>query len=114
MKRARPFMILWVLAVTASVAAFVLHLGLRSRTFQLGYEMGRARDEQARLRETKRVLELEVASFQNPQRVEVIAKTLLGMHAPTPDRIIPMRAVVDPDDAPKSKAKPPEGVHAKR
>lgn len=113
MKRTRPFMVLWVLAVTASVAAFVLHLGLRSRTFQLGYEMGRERNEQARLRETKRVLELEVASFQNPQRVEVIAKTLLGMHAPTPDRIIPMRAIVDPDDS-KKEAKPPEGVHAQR
>ena len=114
MKRVRPFMVLWVLAVAASVAAFGLHLGLRSRTFQLGYDMGRARDEQARLRETKRVLELEVASFQNPQRVEVIAKTLLGMHAPTPDRIIPMRAVIVPKDAPNSKTTPPEGAHAKR
>jgi cell division protein FtsL len=111
-KRSRPFLVLWSLAVTASVAAFVLHLGLRSRTFQLGYEMGRARNEQARLRETKRVLELEVASFQNPQRVEVIAKTLLGMQAPTPDRIIPMRAIADPD---KSKKKqPPAGARAQR
>jgi cell division protein FtsL len=88
----------------ASVAAFVLHLGLRSRTFQLGYEMGHARNEQARLREIKRVLELEVASFQNPQRVEVIAKTLLGMQSPTPDRIFPMRAVADPEAAAKPTA----------
>ena len=109
MKRSRPFLALWSLAVLASVAAFVLHLGLRSRTFQLGYEMGRARNEQARLRETERVLQLEVASFRNPQRVEVIAKTLLGMQPPTPDRIIPMRAVVDTDEA-----KPPAGVQAKR
>lgn len=113
MKRSRPFLVLWSLAVMASVAAFVLHLGLRSRTFQLGYEMGHARNEQARLRETKRVLELEVASFQNPQRVEVIAKTLLGMHAPTPDRIVPMRAVVDTDDS-KKKKQPPDGAHAQR
>ncbi len=107
-------MVLWVLAVTASMAAFILHLGLRSRTFQLGYEMGRARNEQARLRETKRVLELEVASFQNPQRVEVIAKTLLGMHTPTPDRIIPMRAVPEPDESRKKKAKRPDGASARR
>jgi len=112
-KRSRPFLVLWSLAVAASVAAFVLHLGLRSRTFQLGYEMGRARNEQARLRETKRVLELEVASFQNPQRVEVIAKTLLGMQAPTPDRIVPMRAIADPDDS-KKKKQPPVGARAQR
>ncbi len=95
----------------ASVAAFVLHLGLRSRTFQLGYEMGKARNEQARLRESKRVLQLEVASFQNPQRVEVIAKTLLGMQPPTPDRIIPMRAAVDTQDP---KSQPPAGPQAHR
>ncbi|MCL2823924.1 MAG: cell division protein FtsL [Polyangiaceae bacterium] len=109
MKRHRPFLVLWTLAVIACVAAFVLHLGLRSRTFQLGYEMGRTRNEQARLRETQRVLQLEVASFRSPQRVEVIAKTLLGMQAPTPDRIIPMRAVVE---TPESKA--PKGPHAQR
>jgi cell division protein FtsL len=91
--RSRPFLALWTLAVLASVAAFVLHLGLRGRIFKLGYEMGKERNEQARLREARRVLELEVASFQNPQRVEVIAKTLLGMQPPTPDRIIPMKSI---------------------
>ena len=100
MNRSRPFLILWTLAVLASVAAFVLHLGLRGRIFKLGYEMGKERSEQARLREARRVLELEVASFQNPQRVEVIAKTLLGMQPPTPDRIIPMRSI-DNDQAPR-------------
>lgn len=93
MTRSRPFLVLWTLAVVASVAAFVLHLGLRGRIFKLGYDIGKERSEQARLREAKRVLELEAASFQNPQRVEVIAKTLLGMQPPTPDRIIPMRSI---------------------
>ena len=109
MRRSRPFLVLWTLAVLACVAAFVLHLGLRSRTFQLGYEMGRTRNEQARLRETQRVLQLEVASFRNPQRVEVIAKTLLGMQPPTPDRIIPMRAIADTNET-----KPPSGAQAQR
>ena len=66
MRRSRPFLALWTLAVMASVIAFVLHLGLRGRIFKLGYEMGKERNEQARLREAKRVLELEVASFQEP------------------------------------------------
>ena len=33
----RPFLALWTLAVIATVAAFVLHLGLRGRTVDLGY-----------------------------------------------------------------------------
>jgi cell division protein FtsL len=89
----RPFLVLWVVAVSAAVAAFVLHLALRSRTMQLGYELGRARAEQARMREVRRVLELEVASNQTPQRVEVIARTLLNMAPPSPDRIFVMPAV---------------------
>jgi len=71
--------------------------------------MGRTRNEQARLRETQRVLQLEAASFRSPQRVEVIAKTLLGMQAPTSDRIIPMRAVVEANEA-----KSPPGPQAQR
>lgn len=88
----RPFLVLWVLAVTACVAAFILHLALRGRVMSLGYELGRARAEQARLREVRRVLELEVASYQTPQRVEVVGRTLLGMTPPTPERIFPMSA----------------------
>ena len=90
MSSPRPFLVLWTLAVAATVAAFVLHLALRGRTVQLGYELGRAHGEQARLREVKRVLELEAASFETPQRVEAVARTLLGMQPPTADRIVPM------------------------
>ena len=55
---------------------------------QLGYELGRARQEQARLREVKRVLELEAASYKTPERVEIVARTLLGMEPPPPERIV--------------------------
>jgi len=93
LKSPRPFLVLWTLAVAASTTAFVLHLALRGRTVQLGYDLGRARSEQARLREVKRVLELEAASFETPQRVEVVARTLLGMQPPTADRILPMTGI---------------------
>lgn len=93
MKPARPFLVLWTLAVTATVAAFVLHLALRGKNVQLGYELGRARGEQAQLREVKRVLELEAASYETPQRVEVVARTLLGMQPPEAERIIPISGV---------------------
>jgi cell division protein FtsL len=89
MRTVRPaFLPLWTLAVAATVSAFVVHLALRGRTVQLGYELGRARQEQGRLREVRRVLELEAASYKTPERVEIVARTLLGMEPPPPDRII--------------------------
>lgn len=113
----RPFLALWTLAVAATVAAFVVHLALRGRTVDLGYKLGRARAEQARLREVKRVLSLEAASYETPQRVEMVARTLLGMTPPSPERIIPMRAYTPPaaerepadgeSAAPQPSAEPP-------
>lgn len=97
----RPFLALWTLAVIATVAAFVLHLALRGRTVDLGYKLGRTRAEQARLREVKRVLSLETASYQTPQRVEMVARTLLGMTPPPAERVFPMRtpaSTLPPDD----------------
>jgi len=117
----RPFLILWTLAVTGTVAAFVLHLALRGKNVQLGYELGKARGEQAQLREIKRVHELEAASYETPQRVEVVARTLLGMQAPEADRIIPVAgAAVGPErTAPPAPAtrpakSPPSGARAER
>jgi cell division protein FtsL len=109
-KSPRPFLILWTLAVSATVSAFVLHLALRGKNVEFGYELGKARAEQARLREVKRVLELEGASYETPQRVEIVARTLLGMQPPAADRIIPMSGlVISPQAAPAPlpSAKPP-------
>jgi cell division protein FtsL len=84
------FLPIWTVAIAATVSAFVVHLALRGQTVQLGYELGRARQEQARLREVKRVLELEAASYKTPERVELVARTLLGMEPPPPERIVPL------------------------
>jgi cell division protein FtsL len=89
LKSERVFLTLWTLAVLAATAAFVLHLGLRVRSVELGYELGRAHARVARLREVKHVLELEVASHKTPERVDFVARTLLGMTEPSPDRILP-------------------------
>lgn len=99
--RQRRFLLLWTLAVAATVAAFVVHLALRGRTVDLGYRLGKSRAEQARLREVKRVLELEAASYQTPRRVEMVARTLLGMTPPPPEKVIPLRL--------RKKAKPKDG-----
>ena len=99
MTTVRPaFLPLWTLAVAATVSAFVVHLALRGRTVQLGYELGHARQEQARLREVKRVLELESASYKTPERVEIVARTLLGMEPPSPERIVPIAQSPSSDD----------------
>ena len=93
----RPFLALWTLAVLATVFAFVLHLGLRSRTVDVGYKLGKARKEQARLREVKRVLSLEAASYRTPERVEMVARTLLGMTPPPPERVIVLKDAKVPE-----------------
>src|SRR5579863_6501646 len=98
MQRSRAFIPLWTLAIVATVTAFVLHLAMRGKTVALGYELGRARAEEARLREVKRVLQVEAASYKTPERVEIVARTLLGMEPPPPERIVPLAAVVDHHD----------------
>jgi cell division protein FtsL len=86
------FLPVWTVAVAATVSAFVVHLALRSKTVQLGYELGRTRQEEARLSEVKRVLEVEAASYKTPGRVEIVARSLLGMEPPPAERIVPMVA----------------------
>ncbi|WP_437716577.1 cell division protein FtsL [Sorangium sp. So ce448] len=115
MTQQRPFLILWTLAVAATVAAFVVHLALRGRTVDLGYKLGRARAEQARLREVKRVLSLEAASYETPQRVEMVARSLLGMTPPPPERVIPVRGYSAPPgerepEGEESGGAPPSGA----
>ena len=85
MRSVRPaFLSLWTLAVAATVSAFVVHLALR---------------------EVHRVLELEASSYKTPERVEFVARSLLGMEPPPPERIVavpavPAQAALDPTAAP--------------
>ena len=112
MSPVRPaFLPLWTLAVAATVSAFVVHLALRGRTVQLGYELGHARQEQARLREVRRVLELESASYKTPERVEIVARTLLGMEPPPPERIVSLPLGSLPPVAPEPSAAPVLGFN---
>ena len=96
MRSERVFLILWTLAVLAATAAFILHLSLRVKSVELGYELGRSHAKVERLREVKHVLELELSSHKTPERVDFVARTLLGMSEPTPDRIL--SAGKKPDD----------------
>lgn len=95
MNRSRTFLVLWTLAVAAACSAFIVHLALRNRELELGYELGRAQARVARLREVKRVLELELASNGTPARVDLVAQALFKMSPPSADRIIAMPPVAD-------------------
>lgn len=86
--RKSSFLVLWTMAVLASTAAFCVYLTLRVRAIEMGYELGRVHGHLARLREVRRVLELEVASYQTPERVDLVARTLLGMGPPGVDRML--------------------------
>src|SRR4051794_11136691 len=97
MKSERGFLILWTLAGVAATSAFILHLGLRVKSVELGYEPGRAHARVERRGEVKHVLERGLASHKTPERVDFVARTLLGMTEPTPDRIL--AAGRRPDDA---------------
>jgi cell division protein FtsL len=111
MSRPRTFILLWTLATVATVSAFVLHLALRGRIVSLGYELGKARADQAKLREVKRVLEVEAASYRTPERVEIVARTLLAMEPAPPERIVSLPAAFDRREA--SLAQPAEGAREK-
>ncbi len=96
------FLSLWTLAVAAAASAFVVHLALRSKTMELGYEFGHAQQQGARLHEVKRVLEVEAASYKSPERVEIVARTLLGME--------PARRIISVGAAPGDRADRSEGI----
>lgn len=88
MSRTGTFLTLWILAVLAATSAFVLYLALRVRSIEIGYELGRVHSKVARLREVKRVLELELASQKTPERVEFVARSLFDMSEPEPGRLV--------------------------
>ena len=83
---ANAFPVTWVCAVVASVAALSVFLSVRVCTLQMAYDLGRADRELSRLREVERALRLEVAAYESPERVEVLAHALLGMRPPQSGR----------------------------
>jgi hypothetical protein len=46
----------------------------------------------------KRVLQVEAASYRTPERVEIVARTLLGMEPAPPDRIVPLAGTPEKHD----------------
>ncbi len=86
-KRANAFLTLWTLAVMATTACFLFYLAVRVETVEDGYELGKAYGELSRMRETERVLELERAAHNTPERVDLIGRTLFFMEEPEAARV---------------------------
>lgn len=86
--KSRPFLVLWTLAIAAATTAFTVFLALRMQSIEIGYDLGRAHQHLGRLREVKRVLELELSSHQTPERVDLVARNVLGMGEPSADRML--------------------------
>ncbi len=86
----RRFIGLWLAAVVASAAAFVVHLTMRFENVRLGYAVSDLRAEQRRLLESRRALEIEAETLRDPQRIERIARDVLHMETASPSRIVPM------------------------
>jgi cell division protein FtsL len=87
-RRGSSFLLLWTMAVAASTAAFCVLLTLRVRAIEMGYELGRMHGQLGRMREVRRVLELEVASYQTAERIDLVARTLFRMDQPESDRML--------------------------
>jgi biotin carboxylase len=112
-KRTGRFVALWSLAVFATATAFILYLALRSRAVELGYKAGRARARQAQLRETRRVLQVEAVAYRNPERVEALAKGVLQLEEPPPQRIFVVGAPIEATEKqPKVMVAPSASVSA--
>lgn len=69
-----------------------------------GYQIEQLRSERAALEEWNRQLRVEQASLADPQRIDTLARTRLGLAAPQPQQVIPMEGAGEPPGA----ASPPE------
>ena len=104
MKKPTRFVALWTLAVVATACSFILYLALRSRAVELGYKLGKARAKQSQLRETRRVLQVEAVAYRNPERIDALARGVLQMEEPPPQRTFVVGAALEPTEAPTPKA----------
>jgi len=87
-RRSNTFLVLWTLSVMAATAAFLFYLAVRVESMEYGYELGRAYNEVSRLREVERVMELEEAAHNTPERIDLIARTLFFMEEPQKERVV--------------------------
>jgi len=82
----RSIVIAMVLFAVMLTGVGVVRVTRQHDVLRLGYQLDRETEHVRRLRETKRRLEVELATLTAPERIRRLA-TQLGMTPVTPDRI---------------------------
>lgn len=82
----RATVIAMVVAAVLATAAGVIRVARQHEVLRLGFELSRRSEQVGRLQETRRRLELELATLAAPDRIRRLA-TELGMAPVSPDRI---------------------------
>ena len=79
-------------ATTVSCAlvagAMLFHAWVRTRVTEQGYLLSRLSAEYRDLTREHETLQLRAAELRSPQRIEELARTKLGMSAPSTDRVV--------------------------
>lgn len=88
----------------------VIRVTRQHEVLRLGLELSKESEDVRRLRETRRNLELELATLTAPDRIRRLA-TQLGMTTVTPDKI---RIIVAKPKTPIAHVAPVPGSHARR
>ena len=78
--------------------AMLLHAWVRTRVTEQGYLLSRLSADYRDLTREHEALQLKAAELRSPQRIEELARTKLGMSAPSMDRVVVLvgGAVRDP------------------
>ena len=98
----RAMVIAMVVAAALATTAGVIRVARQHEVLRLGFELSRRSEQVGRLQETRRRLELELATLAAPDRIRRLA-TQLGMAPVSPDRIrviAPSRPEPRPERAP--------------
>lgn len=82
----RAVVIALVVVAALVTAAGVIRVGRQHEVLRLGLELSRRQEQVSRLQESRRRLELELATLAAPDRIRRLA-TQLGMTPVSPDRI---------------------------
>ena len=82
----RAVVVALVVAAALATAAGVIRVTRQHEVLRLGFELSRRSEQVGRLAESRRQLELELATLAAPDRIRRLA-TQLGMAPVSPDRI---------------------------
>ncbi|MGH9412707.1 MAG: cell division protein FtsL [Terriglobales bacterium] len=87
----------------AVVVLFLLGFGyasMRFATVHLGYQLEHARQQEAKLQQWNRGLQLQAAALGSPARVYSLAQTRLGMQSALPGQVLALDVAPMPQAAP--------------